>query len=517
MNRANKLPHFTILDLCHAKQGTNATELAMRYNPPSIMSDRLDPETAIHLLDLLQAGRLAECETAARDVTARFPQFASGWKVLGVALQRQGRLAQAFPVLLRAAQMLPEDDEAQGNLGLALLEAGELAQGERYLRHALDLKPANAMGWNNLAHALARQGRLAEAEDLQRKALLREPGNREFVHNLGSILHDQGRIDDAETCYRDALVLDPLFPHAHWNLGMCRLQQGDFTLGWREYEWRWQTPRLMAGRSRYGGVRWTGVEDIAGKTVLLWAEQGLGDTLQFCRYVEAVAARGARVVLDVPQPFLRLLPQLAPVNDQTAALPAYDFHCPLMSLPLALAESGIAPQAPYLHADAALTAIWHDLLGAKSRPRAGIAWCGNRHHIQDYRRSIAVEAFMTLAGRDWEFVCIQAAMSETERSHLDLLACPHFEHLLTDYAETAALIANLDLVLCVDTSVAHLAAAMGQPVWLLLSYQADWRWLSGRSDCPWYPGLRIFRQPRLGDWDSVFAEVRQALAKGLEQ
>ncbi len=480
------------------------------------MTDTLDPDAALNLLTLLHDGKLAECEAAARDITTRFPQFASGWKVLGVALQRQGRLAQAFPILLRAAQLLPDDAEAQGNLGLVLLEANELVQGERYLRRALELSPDNAMGWNNLAHGLTRQGRLAEAESLQRQTVLQEPLNAEFAQNLGSILHDQGRIAEAAEWYNRALALDPLFPQVHWNLAMCLLQEGDFAKGWREYEWRWQTPRLMVERSRYGrgGTRrWTGDQDIAGKTVLLWAEQGLGDTIQFCRYVHAVAARGARVIFDVPATFLRLLAPLAPVSDQADPLPAHDWHCPLLSLPLALGETGIAPCPPYLHADTTLSALWRTRLGQTSKPRVGIAWCGKRRHIQDYRRSIPVERFMTLSGAGWEFICIQAAMSDAERAHLDALACPHFEPLLTDYAETAALIANLDLVLCVDTSVAHLAAAMGKPVWLLLSYQADWRWLSGRSDCPWYPSLRILRQSALGDWDGVFAAVANELAQ----
>ena len=477
------------------------------------MSDILDPDTALNLLNLLQAGKLAECEAAARGITERFPHFASGWKVLGVALQRQGRLAQAFPAFLRAAQLLPEDDEAQGNLGLALLDADELAQGEHFLRRALELKPGSAMAHNNLAHGLARQGRLAEAEQSQRQALALEPGSREFIHNLASILHDQGRIMEAEAGYRQAIAQDPLFAHAHWFLGMCRLQEGDFATGWREYEWRWQTPRLILERSRYGAHRWSGEQDIIGKTVLLWAEQGLGDTLQFCRYAQQLTARGARVVFDVPAPFLRLLAPLAPVSDQAGSPPAHDYHCPLMSLPLALGETGIAPCAPYLQADATLAANWRERLGPQGKPRIGIAWSGNRRHLQDYRRSIPIERFMTLADDGTSFICIQAAISEAERAHLDTQGCPHFENLLTDYAETAALIANLDLVLCVDTSVAHLAAAMGKPVWLLLSYQADWRWLSGREDCPWYPSLRIFRQPQLDDWASVFEQVRLALAQ----
>ncbi len=512
MLRAKKLLQFTIFHLCGKLTCRFDKRMAScdKIYPP--MSDTLDPDTALNLLTLLQDGKFAACEAAARDITTRFPQFASGWKFLGVAQQRQGRLAQAFPTLLRAAQMLPDDSEAQGNLGLALLDADELVQGEQFLRRALELAPDNAMAWNNLAHGLARQGRLTEAESQQRHAVLQEGGNREFIYNLGSILHDQGRIAEAEDCYARALALDPLFPHAHWNLGMCRLQEGDGAAGWREYEWRWQTPRLMAARSRYGEKRWTGEQDINGRTVLLWAEQGLGDTMQFCRYVHAVAARGARVLLDVPATFLRLLAPLAPVSDQAGPVPPHDWHCPLMSLPLALGETDIAPCAPYLHADAALSELWCERLGPASKPRVGIAWCGNRRHIQDYRRSIPVERFMTLAGAGREFVCIQAAMKDAERTHLDALGCRHFEPLLSDYAETAALIANLDLVLCVDTSVAHLAAAMGKPVWLLLSYQADWRWLSGRHDCPWYPSLKIFRQSALDDWDGVFASVANALA-----
>jgi len=470
------------------------------------------------LLDLLHGGRHAECELAAAYLLDRYPEYGFGWKILGVALQFQGRRAQAFRALLRAAELLPHDIEAQGNLGLALLDAAEWQAAEQYLRRAVDLDPADANAWNNLGHGLCRMGRLEEAESCLRRAVELRADVPDFLHNLASAWQDQGRIEDAIAGYQRVLAIAPLFPHTHWNLGMCRLQLGDFSTGWKEYEWRWKTPALLPLARMHSGIRWTGAPDLAGKTVLLYAEQGLGDTLQFCRYATVLAERGARVVLYVPTTLVALLTSVdgvAEVCDSATVAPPHDFYCPMMSLPLACATTLASIPAPhaYLRAPVDRVEAWRQSIDAGGPgPRIGVVWSGNRNHKHDYRRSIALDQFAPLMSGDYRWFCLQTELTEAERERLrQLPRCTQFADRLTDFGDTAALIAQLDLVLTVDTAVAHLAAAMGKPTWLLLSAHADWRWLERRNDSPWYPAMRLFRQEMAGDWAGVLLEVGVAL------
>ena len=470
------------------------------------------------LLDLLHAGRHAECELAAAYLLDRYPEYGFGWKILGVALQFQGRRAQAFRALLRAAELLPHDIEAQGNLGLALLDAAEWQAAEQYLRRAVDIDPADANAWNNLGHGLCRMGRMEEAETCLRRAVDLRADVPDFLHNLASALQDQGRIAEAIDGYEKVLAIAPLFPHSHWNLGMCKLQLGDFPGGWKKYEWRWKTPALLPLARMHSGIRWTGAPDLAGKTILLYAEQGLGDTLQFCRYATLLAERGARVLLYVPTTLVALLRSLdgvAEVYDSVAEAPPHDFYCPMMSLPLACGTelaSIPAPQA-YLRAPADRVEHWRKKLDTHgSGPRIGVVWSGNRNHKHDYRRSIALDQFAPIMTDAYRWFCLQTDLNEAERDRLRLVPqCTQFADSLTDFCETAALIAQLDLVLTVDTAVAHLAAALGKPTWLLLSAQADWRWMEQRDDSPWYPSMRLFRQATAGDWAGVLVAVGVAL------
>lgn len=481
------------------------------------------PQAAQTLLALLHDGRHAECEKAAINLLERFPQFGQGWKILGVAQQMQGHLAQAFRPLLRAAELLPQDSEAQGNLGLALLEADEPVAALRCLQIALDLNPADANAWNNMGHGLCRLGRLEEAEAYLRKALALLPEAADFLYNLGSILHDQGRMEEAISEYQHALAQAPLFAHAHWSLGMALLQGGDFAQGWKEYEWRWQLPSFMALRAHYQGMRWTGEQPVAGKTLLLYAEQGLGDSIQFCRYATALSELGARVILHVPAALTRLmrsLPGSIEVMDQAQDVPAHDMHCPLMSLPLAFqnAQVPLPPVQPYLFADAELVEKWQCRLGPRSLPRVGICWRGNRGHKHDYRRSIALDQMLMLADESHELVCLHEKLSTEETGKLDNHAhCRRFDGELSDFADSAALIAQLDLVITVDTAIAHLAGAMGKPTWLLLSAQADWRWMEGRADSPWYQDVRMFRQATAGNWLTVIVEIQKQIQPAFAQ
>ncbi|MDR3483271.1 MAG: tetratricopeptide repeat-containing glycosyltransferase family protein [Burkholderiaceae bacterium] len=471
------------------------------------------------LVSLLNQGRLAEGETAAAEMTARFPQHGFGWKLLGVMQKLQHKHGPALHAMHRAAELLPADDEAQSNFGMALAEANELQAAEPFLRRAQAQNPHNAKTAGNLGNLLCRQGRLAEAEMCHRQALAIEPDNVIALCNLGSTQDDMGRESEAAACYERALQIAPHFAQAQWHASLHKLLAGDFTEGWKQYEWRWQTDAFAATVRRFTQAKWLGRESLQGKTILLHAEQGLGDTLQFCRYAKPVAERGATVVLQVPPALKSLLAGLAGVtqvigDDEPA--PPFDFHCPLLSLPLACGSShaDLPAGMPYLFAEPTTAAAWRTRLAETAAPRIGVAWSGNPLHRHDYKRSIGLADFATLFCDSAQFVCLQKELRESDAAALD--AHPEllrFGAELQDFAQTAALIDTLDLVITVDTAVAHLAGAMGKPVWILLPFQPDWRWQKQRTDSPWYPSARLFRQAALGDWHSVVGAVRHALAQ----
>jgi hypothetical protein len=315
-----------------------------------------------------------------------------------------------------------------------------------------------------------------------------------------------------------ALQHQPGNAEAHWNRGLLHLQQGRYAEGWPGYEWRWQVAHLSVSRQRrpFSQPLWLGREDLAGKTILLHAEQGLGDTLQFCRYADMVAARGARVILEVPPALLELMRTLAgpaEVLARGAALPPFDVHCPLMSLPLAFGTTLATVPAPasYLRADAAKAAAWDGLLGPGDRLRVGVAWRGSQAHKDDDRRSIDFAVFAGALSPACEFVSLQDRHRPEDAALLAASPVRDYGSRLADFSDTAALCAAVDLVITVDTSIAHLAGALGKPVWILLAANADWRWLLGRTDSPWYPSARLIRQQPGESWAAVLADVRAGL------
>jgi cytochrome c-type biogenesis protein CcmH/NrfG len=469
------------------------------------------------LVDMLDQGRIAEGETAAIELTRRLPDHGFGWKLLGVMLKLQRKHGEALRAMHRAAELLPNDEQAQSNFGLALAEANELPAAEAFHRRALQINPHTAQAYSNLGSVLCRQGRLAEAEACHRQALAIRPDYAEGHNNLGSTLNDQARIEEAIASYRRALDIKPDLAQAHWNESMCKLLLGDFSEGWRQYEWRWLTESFQARKHHFAQPQWSGREPLQGKTLLLHAEQGVGDTLHFCRYAKLAADKGATVILQAPLALRSLLTGLAGVTHLVAdgeALPPFEFHCPLLSLPLACGTSlaTVPAEIPYLFADPAMVDVWRTKLTATSPPRIGVAWAGNPRHQHDYRRSIPLADFLNIADDQSQLYCLQNTLKPTDRTILDKrTGVRYFGDELHDFADTAALIALMDLVITVDTAVAHLAAAMGKPVWILLPFQPDWRWLREREDSPWYPTARLFRQPAVGDWNSVLKNVRQAM------
>jgi tetratricopeptide (TPR) repeat protein len=364
--------------------------------------------------------------------------------------------------------------------------------------------------------------RLEQALASYNDALALRPDDAEALVNRGVTLHDLKRFDEALASYDRALALRPDHADAHFFKGLSSLVTGDFERGWTEYEWRRKAPAARITSREFPQPFWLGEDDLAGKTILLHSEQGFGDTIQFCRYAPLVAARGAQVVVEVEAPLQELLTGLAGtarIMAKGSRLPDFDFQCPLPSLPLAFkTRLETIPSGPsYLHAPKRALLNWDIRLGAKRRPMIGLAWAGNPKHVRDRERSIGLRHLLALLDVDATFVSLQ---KDVRAANADMLeknsSIVHFGHALQDFSDTAALISHLDLVISVDTSIAHLAGALGKPVWVLLTHVPDWRWLLDRDDSPWYPAARLFRQSETNEWDGVIAGVRDALLKFAE-
>jgi len=419
----------------------------------------------------------------------------------------------------RAIALNPGDAEAYNNRGIALQVLKRHDAAIQSFERAIALNPGYADAFNNCGNVLKEIKRYDEALACYDKALAIKPDFAEVLSNRGSVLHELKRYDEALASYDQALAIKPDYAEAHWNESVCRLLIGDFKRGWEKHEWRWKIDALNIARRNFSQPLWLGNEGIAGKTILLHAEQGFGDTIQFARYAQAVAEKGARVILEV-QPTLRpLLSDISgpyQVLSQGEPLPGFDFHCPLLSLPLAFNTrlESIPCSIPYLSARAPAVKKWKEKLGQNDAhgPRVGFVWSGNPAHKNDHNRSIALSRLVALGDLGVMPVSLQNAVRpEDERVLAANKHILHFGSELKDFSDTAALVSLMDLVISVDTSVAHLAGALGKPVWILLPFAPDWRWLVDREDSPWYPSARLFRQPTIGDWDSVIDAVRQQL------
>jgi len=465
-------------------------------------------------------GRLDEAIVSYRSAIDFKPDYLEAHYNLGAALAKCGRLDEAIASCRRALILKPDYPDGHNNLGVVLMQFGRLDEAVVCYRRALDLKPDYPEAHNNLGNALREQRQLDAAIASYRAALQVRPDYAEACNNLGTSLMEQGRLDEAAASYRNAILHKPDYPDPHANLATVLLAQGDMAAGWREYEWRWKMPQMIPGRRCFAQPQWRG-EAAEGRTLLIHAEQGFGDTLQFCRYATLAAAAGLRVIIEAPKPLVRLLRSLSGVDlvmQYGADLPAFDFHCPMLSLPLALGTTvaTIPGATPYLCADAARAAFWRARLSAIAGdgPRIGLVWAGNpgvclpAKAAMDRRRSLSLEQMAPLVeipGMHFFNLQKDGPASPGRFPLVDVMG------EMGDFADTAALIVNLDLVISVDTAVAHLAGALGKPVWLLNRFDTCWRWLTGRRDSPWYPTLRLYRQPRPGDWGAVLAEVARDL------
>jgi Tfp pilus assembly protein PilF/glycosyltransferase involved in cell wall biosynthesis len=470
---------------------------------------------------LADRGEHNAAEEHLRRATALKPDYADAHANLGVVLKKKRKLAEAAESLRRAVALQPMSAEAYNNLGSVLGEQGSREEALEALRHALALKPDYAEAHSNLGVVLREQDRLEEALASFQRAVALRPEYTEGHYNLAVMLGDFDNQDEAIVGFERATELKPDYADAHFGVALARLLQGDLERGFAEYEWRWRCPAFAGSRPTFSQPEWDG-SPLAGRTLLVYAEQGLGDTLQFARYLPLVAADGGRVVLEAQRelvPLLRSLTGGVHVVTRGEALPPFDVHAPLLSLPRLLCTTldTIPAAVPYLQPDAERVAAWNDELAqsgaGRNGLRVGLVWAGNPDHKGDRRRSLPLAALAPLRQVPGiQLLGLQkgpaAVQAEAPPAGLEMT---NLGPLLADFSDTAAVVEQLDLVITVDTAVAHLAGALGRPTWVLLPFAPDWRWLRERADCPWYPTARLFRQPKFGDWTDVVSEVASVL------
>jgi tetratricopeptide (TPR) repeat protein len=435
----------------------------------------------------------------------------------GVILGELKRFEEALASFDAALKVQPNYAEALSNRGLVLHELKRFEEALACYESALKVRPDYAEALSNCGTTLRELQWFEDALACFDRALKMRPDFAEALSIRGLVLLDLERFEEALASYDRAIKVKPEFAEAHYNQALCCLLTGDFDRGWAKNEWRWQTEQLMKANRDFTQPLWLGSGEFAGKTVLLHWEQGFGDMIQFCRYVPLVAQRAARVILEVPGPLHELMGTLtgsAQIVSRGEPLPQFDLHCPLLSLPLAFSTrlENIPAAMCYLRATPSAVRSWNARLGPRKRFSVGLVRCGRPEHKNDHNRSLKLSTLLPLLECDASFVSLQREVRPCDtgvlKDRTDLL---HFGDELSNFSDTAALISNLDLVISVDTSVAHLAGALGKPVWILLPYVPDWRWLLDREDSPWYPTARLFRQNRARTWDDVIIRVRDAL------
>jgi len=445
------------------------------------------------------------------------PDYAEALSNRGAILQELGRFDDALASYDRALALTPNYVEALSNRSNTLRALNRFEEALASCDRALALRPDYAEGLSNRGNALRGLNRFEEALASYDRALAVRPDYAEALSNRGTTLQDLRRFDAALMDFAAAVRLRPDYAGAHVNEALCRLLTGDFARGWDGYEWRWELDYTAADRRNFTQPMWVGGDEIAGKTILLHAEQGLGDTIQFCRYVPMVAERAGRVILEAQKQLCDLmgsLPAAVQIMPRNDPLPRFDLHCPLLSLPRAFRTrlETIPAATPYLRASSQAVMAWKERLVSTRRPKIGLAWSGNPANKNDHNRSITLNSLLPMLDCDATFVSLQWAVRGADidalKERTDLL---HFGDELKDLSETAALISNLDLVISVDTVFAHLAGALAVPVWILLPYAPDWRWLVDRDDSPWYPTARLFRQDDTCTWGNVVKRIQAAL------
>lgn len=433
-----------------------------------------------------------------------------------LSLHHMGRLNEAGDIYKKLLAYFPNRPEVLTPFGTLLLQQGQQEEGIKQLERSLHIAPKQPMALYNLGSEFQKLTRLEEALACYDQAIVLNHNDPDTYVNRGNVLKDLKRCDEALASYNLAIALKPDYAPAYWNKSLLKILTGEYEEGWQLYEWGWKCSERGTVRN-FSQPRWRGEQSIAGKTLLIHAEQGLGDVIQFCRYAPMAEALGAKVVLEAPASLVSLLSTLKgnfTIVEKGKGLPDFDMVCPIMSLPLAFKTTveSIPATVPYLYVNRDKQAEWHQRLGKKTRPRVGLVWSGSITHKNDHNRSIALKSLEPLLQLPVEFHLLQKEIRPDDREALSFLnQIQLHQDELDDFSDTAALVQEMDLTISVDTSVAHLAGSIGRNAWLLLPFLPDYRWMLDRADSPWYPTVTLIRQHEIGNWSGVIAETTQRL------
>ena len=501
------LTHYGTIEIRkgNVEKGVRVLQQAMRADPNQPMA-LANCASGLGLL-----GRLEEALPYYGRAVRLSPDDPELFYNQGVALEGLGRLGEALASYDRAIDLNGNYAEAHNNRGLVLEKLGRFAEALESCDHAIALQKDYAKAFNNRGAVFQELNRMEEAIESYNRAIALKPDDAVAYNNRGTVFQETRRFEEAEENYNRAIALQPDYAEAHLNQSLLKLLMGDYLAGWTLHEWRWKT---AGKKSAYFFKQrpWLGEESLRNKKILIYPEQGIGDFIQFCRYIPLLEKEGAKIILMVPRPLARLFSgpwKRFTIIEEGQTFPPFDLHCPLMSLPMIFKTtvSTIPADIPYLFPDPEQTAAWGRRLGTKVKKRIGLAWSGNPNHKNDRKRSVPLECLSPLRGLPFEFHSLQKEYRGNDRLLMGETGILDHSGELRDFSDTAALISEMDLVLSADTSAAHLSGAMGKPVWVLLPYAPDFRWLLDRSDSPWYSTATLFRQNTLGDWGTVLSEV----------
>ena len=461
-------------------------------------------------------------ETYLKKAIELAPEIADSYYLLGTIEASENNTEDAIHLFEKSLELDPNQPFAYRDLCLALFSVRKLQNAEEVARKGIALFPDFPDLYMHLGNTVAYLQRPEEALLCFDKSSSLAGESPELCYNQAAVHLSMNHFDEALRLLERAQTLKPDYISARFDEAIIRLLRGEFDIGWKKFECRWQLDRLGLGKIKTFSQKWGGLESLSGKTIMLASEQGYGDAIQFIRYVKLVSDAGAKgIIIVILTPLVELLQQLKSIPGVTHVInewdvvPPHDYYCPLMSLPLAFGTTvkNIPADIPYLKSDAALVDNWDKKLGARQRPkRIGITWSGNPKHTNDHNRSLTLKQLKTIFESNAEFVVLQKDINEESNHFINDLENAIFHRPeIKSFSDTAALIDLVDLVISVDTSILHLAAAMGKPTWVMLPFCPDWRWMIDTDRSPWYPTVKLFRQKAQGDWNSVVTPITEEL------